>query len=56
MIYMWLITGMYRPPSMSDSDFNQDFVKSYDQMSVKYDNLLILGDLNYDLLLKRVYL
>ena len=35
---------------MSDSDFNQDFVKSYDQMSVKYDNLLILGDLNYDLL------
>jgi hypothetical protein len=31
---------MYRPPSMSDSDFNQDFVKSYDQMSVKYDNLL----------------
>ena len=46
----WLITGMYRPPSMSDSDFNQDFVKSYDQMSVKYDNLLILGDLNYDLL------
>ena len=38
------------PPSMSDSDFNQDFVKSYDQMSVKYDNLLILSDLNYDLL------
>ena len=37
------------PPSMSDSDFNQDFVKSYDQMSVKYDNLLILGDLNYEL-------
>jgi hypothetical protein len=35
---------------MSDSNFNQDFVKSYDQMSVKYDNLLILGDLNYDLL------
>ena len=35
---------------MSYSDFNQDFVKSYDQMSVKYDNLLILGDLNYDLL------
>ena len=35
---------------MSDSDFNQDFVKSYDQMSVKYENLLILGDLNYDLL------
>ena len=35
---------------MSDSNFNQDFVKSYDQMSVKYDNFLILGDLNYDLL------
>ena len=35
---------------MSDSDFNQDFVKSYDQMSVKYDNLPILGELNYDLL------
>ena len=48
-----LITGMYHPPpppSTSDSDSNQDFVKSYDQMSVKYDNLLILGDLNYDLL------
>jgi hypothetical protein len=41
---------MHGPPSMSYSDFNQDFVKSYDQMSVKYDNLLILGDLNYDLL------
>ena len=45
-----LITGMHGPLSMSYSDFNQDFVKSYDQMSVKYDNLLILGDLNYDLL------
>jgi hypothetical protein len=30
---------------MSDSDFNQD-----DQMSVKYDNMLILGDLSYALL------
>ena len=35
---------------MSNSDFNQDFVKSYDQMSVKYDNLLILSTLNCDLL------
>jgi exonuclease III len=47
----WIICGIYRPPSMSDKEFSNDFIQTFDQLSVKYDNILILGDLNYNMLL-----
>ncbi|CAG2251168.1 unnamed protein product [Mytilus edulis] len=46
----WLITGLYRPPSMSNSEFSKDFIDTFDKASTKYDNILMLGDLNYDML------
>jgi hypothetical protein len=46
----WLISGMHRPQTISDNGFINDFTKTYDKISVKYDNLIFLGDLYYDLL------
>jgi hypothetical protein len=36
---------------MSNKEFNNDFIQTFDQLSVKYDNILIRGDLNYNMLL-----
>lgn len=36
---------------MRDKEFSNDFIQTFDQLSVKYDNILILGDLNYNMLL-----
>lgn len=36
---------------MSDKEFSNDFIQTFDQLSGKYDNNLILGDLNYNMLL-----
>jgi hypothetical protein len=41
---------MYRPQAISDNEFINDFTKIYDKISVKFDNRIFLGDLNYDLL------
>jgi thiamine monophosphate kinase len=46
----WLICGLYRPPSMTDDVFTEDFTKTFDKVSEKYDNVMILGDLNYNYL------
>lgn len=46
----WLISGMYRPPSMSDSEFSKDSICTFDKASTKYENCLLLGDINYDML------
>jgi hypothetical protein len=32
-------------------EFSNDFIQTFDQLSVKYDNILIRGDLNYNMLL-----
>jgi exonuclease III len=45
----WLISGTYRPQAISDNEFINDFTKIYDKISVKFDNIIFLGDLNYDL-------
>ena len=46
----WFISGTYKPPSLSDTDFSQDFTKYLDKVTCNYDNFLILGDLNFDFL------
>jgi hypothetical protein len=38
------------PPSLSDSKFTKDYTKTFDKTTTKYENFLILGDLNYDML------
>ena len=46
----WLISGLYRTPSLSDSEFTKDNTKTFDKTTTKYENFLILGDLSYDML------
>ena len=44
----WLISGICRPPSLSKTEVNKDFIKTFGKTTTKYDNFLLLGDLNYD--------
>ena len=46
----WCIICIYRPPSMSNNDFSQNFIKCIDRCMTFYDNYIVIGDLNYDLL------
>ncbi|CAG2210856.1 unnamed protein product [Mytilus edulis] len=46
----WLIMGAYKPPSMKNDDFIENFTKSLDKCFVSYDNIIIFGDLNFDML------
>jgi hypothetical protein len=41
----WLISGLYRPQSINDNNFNKDFIDTFDKISTLYDNVLILGDI-----------
>jgi hypothetical protein len=34
----------------NDNNFNKDFIDTFDKISTLYDNVLILGDINYDML------
>ena len=46
----WAVLGTYRPPSVKNSVFTDLFTKGLDRISTHYDNILIAGDLNYDML------
>ena len=46
----WLISGVYRPQTIDEKTFNEDFIKTCDQMTTAYDNFMFIGDLNYDML------
>ena len=46
----WLISGLYRPQTITDNVFSNDFIRTYDKISVRYDHIMFIGDLNYDLL------
>ena len=48
----WCIMGAYRPPSMKNQNFESDLTKYLDKMLINYENLICIGDLNYDLLSK----
>ena len=48
----WCILGTYRPPSMNNQNFESDLTKYLDKMFINYDNIICIGDLNYDLLIK----
>ena len=46
----WLIMGAYKPPSMKNNDFLEYVTKSLDKCFVSYENIIIFGDLNFDML------
>ena len=46
----WAVLGTYRPPSVKNSVFTDIFTKGLDRISTHYDNILIAGNLNYDML------
>ena len=46
----WCILGAYRPPLMKNQSFEIDLTKCLDKMFISYENLICIGDLNYDLL------
>ena len=45
----WCIVGAYRKPSLENKVFENDITKSLDQIFLKFDHVICLGDLNYDL-------
>ena len=46
----WLLSGAYKPPSMSDELFEQDCTLRLDKISEKYEHFILLGDLNFNML------
>ena len=46
----WSIMCVYRPPKMHESEFSQDFTNTLDKCVSPFDNYMVIGDLNYDLL------
>ena len=45
----WLLIGAYKPPSMKNTTFTNDFTKSLDKAIVYFDHIFLAGDLNFDL-------
>ena len=42
----WLLLGNYRPPSQNDLSFINELNLAWDFLSPKYENFVLLGDLN----------
>jgi hypothetical protein len=38
----WLISGLYRPQSINDNNFNKDSIDTFDKISTLYDNVIML--------------
>ena len=45
----WAIVCAYRPPTLWNSTFSDDFTVTVDRIHVNFDNIIVVGDLNYDL-------
>jgi phosphorylcholine metabolism protein LicD len=42
--------GAYKPPSMKNNDFLEYFTKSLDKCFVSYENIIIFGDFDFDMM------
>ena len=42
----WLFVGTYKPPVVNDLEFTNELIKILHYFSSKYENLIIIGDLN----------
>ena len=47
----WYIVAAYRPPKLSDATFTHECTALLDSVLMKSSNIILMGDLNYDLLL-----
>jgi hypothetical protein len=45
-----LFLSVYKPPSMRDNIFSDDFNKTTDKIVKMYDNFIIMGDINFNML------
>ena len=48
----WLICGSYKPPSLNNNTFQDNCDLTLDKAFNKYDNIMIIGDLNFNMLEK----
>ena len=46
----WLLMGAYKPPSLRAETFSSDFQTTMDKIYMCYQNVILMGDLNFDLL------
>ena len=46
----WLFLGVYKPPSVRDNIFSGDFNKTTDKIVKMYENFIIMGDMNFNML------
>ena len=46
----WLFLGVYKPSSMRDNICSDDFNKTTDKIVKMYDNFIIMGDMNFNML------
>ena len=44
----WAIVCVCRPASMPSSTFIDNFTAGIDRVHVYFDNIMVIGDLNYD--------
>ena len=45
----WVFVCAYRPPSVTNATFTNDFTTNIDKLLVHFDNFIVIGDLNYDM-------
>ena len=50
----WLIAGLYKPPTVTDLMFKQTFCKLMDEMYSDSQNVIVTGDLNFNMNEKNV--
>jgi hypothetical protein len=46
----WLLLGVYKPPSMRDNIYSDDFNKTTDKIVKMYDHFIIMADMNFNML------
>ena len=46
----WLLMRAYKPPSLEADIFSSDFQTTMDKIYMTYQNVILMGDLNLDLL------
>jgi hypothetical protein len=51
----WLISGVYRPQTINDKTFNDDFIKTCDKITTKYDNFMYIAYQLYLMLIIHIY-
>ena len=47
---IWSIMCVYRPPIMQDSEFSQEFTNNLEKCIALFEQYMVIGDQNYDLL------